>query len=259
VTNTQVTLIQLDNYGPWTVTPSPRPEPDLQTLQSELYADLNRLLGSRDAYVFFTRFDNMVAVTNGVDERTLADVQAAVGNRYPVTVSLATAHGPTPAGALSTATARLQETGGAQDAGRSEVLVGETVGEPSSEDLQIAHFDVVDATDRYTDRLDAFSTFARIERTYVELLEHMHRQHDSLTFFVGGDNAIAVCPDLDREAFADAVRAVRDGVDVDLRVGVGRGAVATEAGMAAKHALERARERETVVEGDLRAAPEQSD
>ncbi|MDL0139842.1 GTP cyclohydrolase IIa, partial [Halobacterium salinarum] len=26
MTNTQVTLVQLDNYGPWTVTPSPRRE-----------------------------------------------------------------------------------------------------------------------------------------------------------------------------------------------------------------------------------------
>ena len=38
----QMTLIQIDNYGPWTVTPRPRNESDLQILQAELYADLER-------------------------------------------------------------------------------------------------------------------------------------------------------------------------------------------------------------------------
>jgi len=256
VTNTQVTLIQIDNYGPWTVTPEPRPEPDLQALQSDLYADLSRLLGSRGAYVFFTRFDNMIAVTNGVDAATLEAVQETIGNRYPVTVSLSTATGASPSGALSTATTRLQEAGGAQEAGRTEVLTGDPVAESGPEALQIAHFDVVDATGRYTDRLDAFSSFARIERTYLELLEHMHREHESLTFFVGGDNAIAACPGLDRADFRDAVEAVGAAADVDLRVGVGRGSVARDAGMAAKHALEEARERDVAVAGDLPARPE---
>ena len=43
----QITLIQIDNYGPWTVTPGPRAEPDLQTLQSRLYGDLEREKGSK--------------------------------------------------------------------------------------------------------------------------------------------------------------------------------------------------------------------
>lgn len=38
----QMTLIQIDNYGPWTVTPNPRNESDLQILQAELFADVQR-------------------------------------------------------------------------------------------------------------------------------------------------------------------------------------------------------------------------
>lgn len=41
VVNTQVTHVQIGNYGPWTVAPEPRREVDLQTLQSRLYADLS--------------------------------------------------------------------------------------------------------------------------------------------------------------------------------------------------------------------------
>ena len=42
----QMTLIQIDNYGPWTVTPRPRTESDLQMLQANLFADLNTVFNS---------------------------------------------------------------------------------------------------------------------------------------------------------------------------------------------------------------------
>ena len=43
----QMTLIQIDNYGPWTVTPRPRTESDLQMLQANLFADLNNHFGNK--------------------------------------------------------------------------------------------------------------------------------------------------------------------------------------------------------------------
>ena len=244
VTNTQVTLVQLDNYGPWTVTPSPRREVDLQTLQSRLYADLSQAVGMRDGYTFFTRFDNMVAVTNGLDLEDHARVQESIRNRYPVTVSLSIGTGVTPADALVEATAAIQDEGSAQDADRSGLLLGQPVPEAErrDEDVQIAHFDVVDATGKYTDELDAFSSFIHIEQGYAELMKHMHVAHDSLSFFVGGDNVIAVCSDMDAAEYQDAVDHVREAVDVELKVGVGRGELAHDAGMAAKHALETCRE-----------------
>jgi GTP cyclohydrolase IIa len=253
VTNTQVTLVQLDNYGPWTVTPNPRREVDLQTLQSRLYADLSQAFGMRDGYVFFTRFDNMVAISNGLDLEDHARIQESIRNRYPVTVSLSIGTGATPADALVEATAALQERGSAQDEERTEALLGQPVPEASrtDQDVQIAHFDVVDATGRYTDELDAYSSFVHIEQGYAALMKHMHERHDSLSFFVGGDNIIAVCPTLDTADYDAAIEHVRKTADVDLRVGVGRAASAHDAGMAAKHALEEAREDETPIEGDL--------
>jgi len=250
VTNAQVTHIQIDNYGPWTVTPEPRREVDLQTLQSRLYADLSQLVGNRDGYVFFARFDNMVAVSNGLDVADHELVQESVGNRYPVTMSLAIAADPSPVAALGTATEYLQEAGSAQDSTRQELLLGETlpVEDRTGEDVQIAHFDVNDATEKYTDRLNEFDSFIHIEQGYAELMQYMRRAHDSLSFFVGGDNVIAVCPALDATRYRDAIAHVREAADVDLKVGVGRGRSAAEAGMAAKRALEDCRHEGTAVE-----------
>jgi GTP cyclohydrolase IIa len=251
VSNTQVTLIQIDNYGPWTVTPSPRREVDLQTLQSRLFADLSQMFGAHGGYVFFTRFDNMIAVTNGIDVSDHAQIQESIGNRYPVTISLAIGHGPTPGEALVEATARLQDRGSAQDRERREELLGTALAENdrTDDDVQIAHFDVIDATGKYTDELDAFSTFIHIEQGYAALMRHLHDEYGGLAFFVGGDNVITICPSLDRAAYESIIDHVEATADVTLQVGVGTGTTAHDAGMAAKHGLETCREQGTRVEG----------
>ena len=250
MTNTQVTHVQIDNYGPWTVTPEPRREVDLQTLQSRLFADLSQLIGNRDGYVFFSRFDNMIAVTNGLDMDDHELIQESVGNRYPVTMSLSVATGRSPVQALGTATEQLQEAGSAQDQHRREILRGRTIDEQFREpdDVQIAHFDVDDATEKYTDQLNEFDTFIEIEQGYAELMQHMREAHDALSFFVGGDNVIAICPDMDDAGYHEAIEHVNDAVGVELKVGVGRGVTASDAGMDAKHALETCRAAGTAVE-----------
>ena len=251
VTNTQVTLVQIDNYGPWTVTPAPRREADLQTLQSRLYADFAQLFGNRGGYTFFARFDNMIAVTNGIDRDEHALIQESIGNRYPVTVSFSIGSAATPADALEVATRQLQDAGSAQDADRQEILRGEPIpgADRTDDDVEIAHFDVNDATGRYTDELHAFDTFVHIEGGYHALMRHLHEEHGSLAFFVGGDNVIAVGAGLSAAEYEAAVDHVEAEAGVDLKVGVGRGADPREAGMAAKHALERCREEGTRVEG----------
>jgi GTP cyclohydrolase IIa len=252
VTNTQVTLIQIDNYGPWTTTPEPRREVDLQALQSRIYADVSQLVGNREGYAFFGRFDNMVTVTNGLDTTAHQLIQESLGNRYPVTASMSVAVSPSPAEALGTASDRLQAAGSAQDSERQEVLRGETIpeAERTETDLQIAHFDVDDVTGKYTDQLNEFDTFIRIEEGYAELMRYMRNAHDSVAFFVGGDNIIAVCSDMDERDYHDAVAHVKDAVGVELRVGVGRARTPQAAGMDAKHALEDCREDDYIVELD---------
>ncbi len=250
MTNTQVTLVQIDNYGPWTTTPEPRREVDLQTLQSRLYADVSQLVGNREGYAFFGRFDNMVTITNGLGRGAHELIQESIANRYPVTASMSVAVGPTPVEALGAASDRLQDAGSAQDSERTEILRGETLPEAdrTATDVQIAHFDVDDATGKYTDRLNEFDSFINIEQGYAELMRYMRRAHESLAFFVGGDNVIVVCSDVDAAGYRDAIDHVEEAVGVQLKVGVGRSASAQTAGMDAKHALETCREDGTAVE-----------
>jgi GTP cyclohydrolase IIa len=243
-------LIQIDNYGPWTTTPEPRREADLQTLQSRLYADISQLVGNREGYAFFARFDNLVTVTNGLDRDAHRLIQETLGNRFPVTASISIGTSPSPIEALGTASRQLQDAGSAQDSERREILSGSPINEADRTelDVQIAHFDVNDATSKYTDELNEFDTFINIEQGYAELMQYMRRAHDSLSFFVGGDNVIAVCSGMEKSDYHDAVEHVNETVDVELKVGVGRAATAQRAGMDAKHELEQCREDNTVVE-----------
>jgi GTP cyclohydrolase IIa len=246
VPSTQLTLVQIDNYGPWTVTPEPRREPDLQALQARLYGDLAQGVGAHDGYAFYDRFDNMVAVTNGIDREDHRRLQTSLNNRYPVSVSLGVASAETPVAALSTAGQRLRAAGGAQDADRRAVLRGDP--DPTADAVTMAHFDVVDVTGKYTDELNPFDTSLAVESGYLELARRMRRENDSLAFFVGGDNVVAVCPALADDVVERTIGRVQDAAGVEFQVGIGRGATAVEAGMAAKHALEDCRHNGTRVE-----------
>ncbi|MDK2929575.1 MAG: cyclohydrolase IIa, partial [Methanococcus sp.] len=118
----QITVVQIDNYGPWTVTPNPRRESDLQALQSRLYCDMNLQFGAHKGLAFYTRFDNIIAITNGIDLETHKRIQNSVKNRYPFTVSMAVASAETAYEAQKLATKTIQEYGSAQDDVRKEVL-----------------------------------------------------------------------------------------------------------------------------------------
>jgi len=233
----RATLIQIDNYGPWTVTPEPRRESDLQALQSRLYADLCSAFGAHDSLVFFSRFDNVVAFTEGVSPEEHRAVQRSVGNRYPVTVSMGVADAGTPKEAVGRASALLQSEGSAQDADRKERVASDLNGGGR---LQVAHFDIEDVTGRYTDEMDAYGCQLLVERAGLALMEEMWG-HEATTFFVGGDNYVAVAPPLDEGDYADVVESVEEATDVELKVGVGESETPSDAGMQAKHCLERSR------------------
>jgi GTP cyclohydrolase IIa len=152
-----------------------------------------------------------------------------------------------PIEALEGATERVQEGGSAQDQTRREVLAGE-YRPPEEGDVSIAHFDVNDATGKYTDRLNEFDSFIRIEQSYASLMRHMREAHGALSFFVGGDNIISVVPEMTEAEYEAAIDHVSEDAGVELKVGVGHGPTPHDAGIDAKHALEDCRYDGTRVE-----------
>jgi GTP cyclohydrolase IIa len=217
----QMTLIQIDNYGPWTLCLGPKREPDLQILQSELYVDLQRLFSSKGGLVFYTRFDNMLAITNGISIDEHRAIQEDVCRQYPITVSMGIGVGVFPGEAQEKATKALQIYGSSQLAKRRKVLAAPS--EPLDYDeglVQIAHIDVDDVTQTLTDRVSAYDALFTMLKVHEELATGFLKEK-ALVFFAGGDNFLAISNGLMRQDYASILRCVSGNVGLKLKAGVG--------------------------------------
>ncbi len=236
----QLTLIQIDNYGPWTVTPAHRREADLQTLQAELFADLERLFSARGGLVFCTRFDNMLAISNGIDANTHRAIQESIHNRYPITLSMGIGAAETPYEAQVLATRALQRVGSSRSVERRGALVGECVIPPDEDWVQIAHVDV-DHTSSMTDSRPIYDTHMLLQRVHLLLMEALSK-HGALVFYTGGDNFMAPSNGVGEKELQAIIDDVQRELGVELKAGVGGGATAELAARLASQGLKEIRE-----------------
>lgn len=239
----QLTLIQIDNYGPWTVTPVHRREADLQTLQAELFADLERLFAARGGLVFYTRFDNMLAISNGIDLNAHRAIQTSIHNRYPITVSMGIGAAETPYEAQSLATYALQQAGSSRSVERRGALAGNGVGQPDEDWVQIAHMDINHAS-LMTDKRPIYDTHVLLQQTHLLLMKAL-AQRRALVFYTGGDNFMVPSNGVGARELQAVIDEVQQTLGVELKAGVGAGLTAELAARLASQGLREIREGKT--------------
>ena len=181
-------------------------------------------------------------MANGVAPDAFERLQERIRNRYPVTVSVGVGTASTPAAALDAAGEVLRDAGSTQRADRREMLGHRAAEGISPGPATVAHFDLVDATGEFTDRVSPERATHAIRRVALDLDERVREAHEAVTHFVGGDNVIAVCPPVSRAEIDAVRRRVGELTGVELRVDVGHGPTAHAAGSGGKHALEEGRE-----------------
>ena len=218
----QMTLIQIDNYGPWTVTPRPRTESDLQILQAELFADVQRQIAAKKGLVFFTRFDNLLAVTNGLNEEDHMRIQRSIRNRYPITISMGVGAAETAHEAQRLATIALQKEGGAQSSGRKEILaINNLIENPEDSFVQAAHIDINSVTETLTDIESAFDTSFMVNKAQHYLMTKL-REKGALLFFIGGDNFMSPCNGLSEDDLTQILKEIDEEIGIGLKAGISR-------------------------------------
>jgi len=236
----QMTLIQVDNYGPWTLRLGHKREPYLQVLQSELYAELQRLFSLKEGLVFLGRFDNMLAVTNGISMEDHSKIQRNICQLFPVSVSMGIGTGEYPIEAQLNATRALQNQGSSRYAERTKVLAVEQPLEAEAGNfVQIAHIDLDDMT-TLTDSISAYDAFFTMIKVH-ETLAKAFLQSKSLVFFAGGDNFLAVSNGLTEDDHRRILKEVSGEVGLEMKAGIGIGRTASEALELASRALDRIR------------------
>jgi len=211
----QLTLIQIDNYGPWTTDPAPRREADLQILQASIYRDLQQQFSAKKALVFPMRCDNMMAATNGMGEEDHRRIVDSINRRYPVTISMAVATAKTAMEAQREATVALAKAGSTKQQGRKGIL---KMAGTSTDKVQMAHFDINNIT-LHTDT-DVYNSYLKVIETHVELVRQLSAKN-ALLFFMAGDNFISVCNGLSKEDLEEAMENVEKKVGITLKAGVG--------------------------------------
>jgi GTP cyclohydrolase IIa len=215
----QVTLIQIDNYGPWTATLGSDREHRLQILQADLYSATQENFAERNGLVFFNRFDEMLAITNGITEEEHHEIKQNLQQRFPVTTSMAIGVGNTPFQAQLRASKLLQQKGSAQSPARSGVIAYERTLDLDDSHVQIMHFDINEITGTLTDHVSAYETSVKVMTLYVELMT-LFREYEALVFFVGGDNFIGVANGLGTQEIESIVQRYRN-KEVRLKCGIG--------------------------------------
>jgi GTP cyclohydrolase IIa len=232
----QLTIIRIEGYGPWTVTLGSDREAQLQMLQAKIYHDVQRLFSEKGGIVFFNRFDEYFAVTNGLDALDHKEVQRELAELYDdLKMSMAIGAGKTAFEASLNAYKARKEGKMLDNESR---IFGNAL--EDADIAQIMHIDV-DSSTRMGDRLSPYEVTALVMKIYSRLAEEFLK-HDSLAFFLGGDNFMIISNGVTKEQADAVIKKVTAGIDIKLNCGIGIGNTGRKAAEGATKALDTIRD-----------------
>jgi GTP cyclohydrolase IIa len=238
----QLTIIKIEEYGPWTITLGTDREAELQMLQANFYCDLQRLFSAKDCLVYSNRFDEYFAITNGLSVADHLVIESELAGLYKkLKVSMAIGNGVTPFQAnLDAYDSRKM---GKAITKRARIFAAAAV--PSSisnsmpivnEIVQIMHIDMNNSADMFS-KLSPYEITSLVIKIYFRLSEEFLKK-ESLTFFVGGDNFMVVSNSATKQDAEETIKKVTRGTNVKLNCGIGIGRTGRKAANAATKALD---------------------
>ena len=231
----QLTIIRIEGYGPWTLTLGYDREAQLQMLQAKIYHDVQRLFDAKGCLVYFNRFDEYFAITNGLSVSDHAQIQRELAHLYKdLKMSMAIGAGAT-AFEASMSAYRARKEGRLADE-RARVFGAAA----AADEAQIMHIDV-DSSTKLSGRISPYEITALVMKIYSMLADEFLK-HDALTFFLGGDNFMVISNGVTKEQADAAIRSATAGIDIKLNCGIGIGRTAKKAAEAATQALDTIRD-----------------
>ena len=238
----QLTIIKIEDYGPWTITLGTDREAELQMLQANFYCDLQRLFSAKDCLVYSNRFDEYFAITNGLSVADHLVIESELADLYKkLKLSMAIGIGVTPfqanldaydsrkMGKAITKRARIFATAAVPSSISNSIPIVNGI-------VQIMHIDMNNSADMFS-KLSPYEITSLVIKIYFRLSEEFLKK-ESLTFFVGGDNFMVVSNAATKQDAEESIKKVTQGTNVKLNCGIGIGRTGRKAANAATKALD---------------------
>lgn len=239
----QLTIIRIEGYGPWTLTLGSDREAQLQMLQARIYHDVQRLFSERDGIVFFNRFDEYFAITNGIDADDHLRIKNELASLYDnMSMSMTIGSGKNAFEANLNAYRTRKEGRKMLDDNNNSKIFGSI--NSHADIAQIMHIDI-DSSAKVGNWLSPYELTAFVMKIYSRIAEDFLK-HNSLAFFLGGDNIMVISNGMTKEQADEVLKKVTADNDIKLNCGIGLAKTGRKAAEAATKALDTIRDlRET--------------
>jgi GTP cyclohydrolase IIa len=232
----QLTIIKINEYGPWTLTLGSDREHELQMLQASLYKEVQKLFSEKNCLVFLNRSDEFFVVSNGLTLDDHITIQKKLEESFELKLTMSIGFAQTPFDA------NLK----AYEGKKSSVILNKEHGifgfvdGKTDQKVTIMHFDVDDlsSTRKIKSPYEISSTMFKLYSSMSEFF----LEKKSLAFFMGGDNFMVVANDDPKEFALEFIKKTKTNLNLLLNCGIGIGKTSREAAKLATKSLDKIRE-----------------
>ena len=84
----QLTIIKINDYGPWTLTLGSDREHELQMLQASLYKEIQKLFSEKNCLAFLNRSDEIFVITDGLSLDDHISIQKKLEESFELKLSM---------------------------------------------------------------------------------------------------------------------------------------------------------------------------
>ena len=233
----QLTIIKINDYGPWTLTLGSDREHELQILQASLYKQVQKLFSEKNCLAFLNRFDELFVVTNQLTLDDHIKIQKKLARLFELKLSMSIGFAQTPFDA------NLK----AYEGKRSSVILNKEyniygfVDGQDEQKVTIMHFDVEDLTSKrktqspYEVSSTMFKLYSSMSKFFLD--------RKSMAFFMGGDNFMVIANDDGAKEMArEFIEITQKDLGLLLNCGIGIGKTSREAAKLSTQSLDKIRE-----------------
>jgi GTP cyclohydrolase IIa len=239
----QITIIKIEEYGPWTLKLGSDREGQLQIFQANLYSLLQKMFSDRDAIVYFNRFDELIAISNGISLEDHLAIESEISEIYKdLNISMSIGIGKTPFEANIAAYHSRKNNELVLNS--KFVYADEEVRSlyrnanqlPKDMFTQILHLDIDNST-KVSNVQSPYEITSRIMRIFANLIE-LFVEQKAMTFFVGGDNFMSISNTVTKEKAMEIIDKIYKTENIKLNCGIGIARTGRKAVQAATEALD---------------------